>query len=117
MSCADFVAQSFALRTAAHLAHLSATSYAHHMALGDFYEALTDLIDRYAEVSMGREGRIRQFPSHVPPRSAPTDALTQYLTVVKEEMKDDRECQALYNILTEIEELTLRTLYKLKNLA
>lgn len=32
MSCPQFIAESMALRTAAHLAHLSSESYAQHVA-------------------------------------------------------------------------------------
>ena len=38
MSCPKFIADSFAIRTATHLAHLSSTSYSEHVALGDFYD-------------------------------------------------------------------------------
>lgn len=116
MSCPKFVAQSFAVRTATHLLHLTTKSYAQHAALGDFYEALTDLTDKYAEVYMGKEG-VPTFPSAVPPRGTPVEVLTDYLELVHDEMKEPREGQALMNILAEMEELTLRTLYKLKNLA
>ena len=59
MSCPQFIADSLALRTAAHLAHLSADSYSEHVALGEFYEALLDLVDSYAEVYMGLTQRVR----------------------------------------------------------
>lgn len=42
---AEFVARSFAVRTAAHLAHLQSRSYAEHVALGGFYDSLIDLVD------------------------------------------------------------------------
>ena len=40
MSCQTFVARAFAVRTAAHVAHLTTTSYAQHIALDEFYTAL-----------------------------------------------------------------------------
>lgn len=114
MSCPAFVAQSLAVRTAAHLLHLSSTSYAQHMALGDFYDALTDLVDKYAEVDMGLNDRIASFPSVTPPTGGPVPMLSAYLLAVRKEMREDHDSQALMNILAEIEELTAQTIYKLK---
>lgn len=62
MNCRQFIAKSLAVRTASHLLHLSATSYAQHVALGEFYDTMLGLVDRYAEVYMGKEGRIDNFP-------------------------------------------------------
>lgn len=116
MSCPEFIAQSFALRTAMHLAHLTTQSYAQHMALGDFYEGLTDLGDRYAEAYMGLEGRITSFPGVRPPAGPPDALLETYLGTVRDESGEGHESEALKNILAEIEELTARTLYKIQNL-
>lgn len=117
MSCQTFVARAFAVRTAAHVAHLTTTSYAQHIALDEFYTELLDLTDRYAEVAMGKEGRFSSIPSHQPPKGAIVEAIEDFRTVVIEELNDDDDCAALVNILTDIEELTLRTLYKLKSFA
>ena len=115
MSCPKFVAQSLAVRTATHILHLTSTSYAQHMALGDFYEGLVDLVDRYAEIHMAEAGVV-SYPSAVPPRGTPTAVLTDYLELVREEMADEATNKTKETILTEIEELTLRTLYKIKRL-
>jgi len=116
MSCPRFVAYSFAVRTAAHLAHLSSRSYAQHVALGDFYDSLVPLVDKYAEVYTGLEGKIPAYPQRDPPNhSDPIDLVDDYLAVVKAEAKEDEHgSQALLNILAELEELTAQTLYKLK---
>lgn len=115
MSCPDFIAQSFAVRTAAHLAHLTTRSYAQHVALDSFYSSLTDLVDKYAEVYTGLEQKIPTYPSVTPPNTTPEKLLTDYLMRVRAEIKaDDEGSQALLNILAEIEELTAQSLYKLK---
>jgi hypothetical protein len=116
MSCATFVSRAFAVRTAAHIAHLTTTSYSQHKALEEFYTELLDLTDQYAEVAMGREGQFSSLPSQVPPKGEIASTLEDFRAAVVEEMNDDADSAALVTILTDIEELTLRTLYKLKNL-
>lgn len=115
MSCPDFIAQSLAVRTAAHLAHLTSTSYAQHVALAGFYDGLLALIDKYAEVYTGLEQKIPRYPSVTPPQDMPAKLLSDYLLRVRKEIREDGEgSQALLNILAELEELTAQTLYKLR---
>lgn len=116
MSCPEFIVKSFAVRDAAHLAHLASTSYSQHMALGTFYSDLLDLIDKYAEVYTGLEGKIPAYPSIKALKyEKPIDLMDYYLALVKKESKDDEHgSQALLNILAELEELTAQTLYKLR---
>jgi hypothetical protein len=129
MSREIFITESFAVRTAAHLLHLSSKSYAEHMALDEFYNAIVPLVDKYAEVSMGMYGQIESWPAaKTIPKTTPIKLLEAYLKVVKNEQKDgddededegddDKDAddsQALLNILAELEELTAQTLYKLK---
>lgn len=113
MSCPNFIAECFALRTAIHLKHLSplpvgaAGTDALHRALAGFYEGLVELTDRYAEVYQGLNQIIKKYP--------PVAMLTDFLDVIREEYAEEGdESQALLNILAEIEELTARTLYKLR---
>ena len=116
MSCPRFVAESFAVRTAAHQAHLSTASCAQHVALDGFYSDLLGKVDAYAEVYMGLEKRIESFPNVTVPRGPIIPILEDYLDSVKAEFAEDHGSEALKNILAEIEELTARTLYKLRNL-
>lgn len=117
MSCPQFIAESFAVRTAAHFAHLSAKTYASHIALEEFYEGLLDEVDKYAEVYMGLTKQNTRWPgASVPASDDPEQLLRDYLETVRAEMAEDNDSQALLNILAEIEELTARTLYKLINL-
>lgn len=114
MSCPQFIADSMALRTAAHLAHLSSESYAQHVALGDFYTSLIDLVDQYAEVYMGTEGRIKSFPPVTPRAGNLISHLTAYLATIAGEQAEDGKNRALGNILDEIQALTAQTIYKLR---
>lgn len=116
MSCPKFIADSFAVRTATHLAHLLSTSYAEHVALGEFYDGLLGLVDQYAEIYMGLEKRITTFPKVGLPDDEPVQMLEDYLQLVVEEAAEDHGSEALKNVLAEIEALTARTIYKLVNL-
>lgn len=114
-TCPEFVSQSFAVRDAAHMAHLTSRSYAQHMALSDFYTGLTDLIDKYAEAYMGLEQEIPVYPRiKALDYEDPVELLEDYLALIRREMKGDADSQALLNILAGIEELTAQTIYKLK---
>lgn len=114
MNCRQFIAKSLAVRTASHLLHLSATSYAQHVALGEFYDTMLGLVDRYAEVYMGKGGRIDNFPAIMPPRSGAVELLSDYLGLIHEEQTGDATDQALANILAELEAVTSQTIYKIK---
>lgn len=116
MSCPEFIAQSLAVRTTAHTLHLTSTSYAQHVALEGFYTALVGLIDKYAEVYTGLEGRIPRYPVVKPPNDTdPIELLEDYLALIRDEVTEDEHAsQALLNILAELEELTAQSLYKLK---
>ena len=116
MSCPQFTADSFAVRTAIHMAHILTRSYAQHIALSEFYETLTDKIDAYIEVYMGLDHKIASFPDAPLPKGTPIEVLTEYLDMVTLEQAEDHSSEVLKNILAEIEELTARTLYKLRQL-
>lgn len=116
MSCLKFIATSLAVRTQAHLLHLSSTSYAHHMALNEFYEGMIPLVDKYAEVYMGLNGQVKFWPNPAPiERKDAVDLVEDYLELVQaEQEEDEEESEALENILAGLEELTAQTLYKLR---
>ena len=116
MNCPAFIARSFALRTATHLLHLSSTSYAQHIALNEFYDGLVPLVDDYAEVYMGLEGRIKSFPAVSPPTGEALELLETYLELIRAELAEDHDAESLKNILAGLEELTARAIYKITNL-
>lgn len=116
MSCPELVARAMAVRTSAHMAHLITSSYAAHVALQEFYEGIVELADRLAETHMGEMGLV-SFPSLKPPTGKPDAFLTEFLTAVQDEAKEEAAKPAKASILADIEELTLRTLYKLRTFA
>jgi hypothetical protein len=84
------------------------------MALGEFYDTITELTDKYAEVYMGLNDQVASWPKVSLPSGGPVPLLSAYLLQVRKEQKEDNDSQALLNILAEMEELTAQTLYKLR---
>lgn len=115
-ACAELVARCFAARTAAHFLHLRSTSYAEHVALDEFYTALVDKVDAYAECHMGVEGIFKQFPDvPVPLRLTPLQLLTELHTWVSDHReKCACETTELANLIDEILAVIDRAFYKLK---
>lgn len=122
-NCAQFIADSFAIRTAAHTAHLLTRSYAHHVALDEFYNDMLDKVDEYAEVAMGLDPDLKHIPNSKPPVfNTPVQLLQDYLQTINDHMgeydeDDEAEYAALANILAELQALTARALYKIQRLA
>lgn len=120
---AAIVAILFAAREYAHRAHLKTSSYSHHIALNEFYDAdeeedldVTDLADALAEVAQGKWGKL-DIPYVKPEQDLgnPANVLETYLHNILAEAHgcDNR---ALSAVVDQIEELFLGTLYKLKEL-
>lgn len=72
----ELVARCFAARTSAHIAHLCTDSFAQHIALGDFYDAIAAAADEFFECWMGvyRKTAVADFPAQ---RLATGDPVTQ----------------------------------------
>lgn len=115
---AEFIARAFAVRTAAHLAHLQSRSYAEHVALGGFYDSLVDLIDGYAEAYQGLFGLIKDYPATPAPTDAPLAVLVDFVDWVRSMRGALSQGEpALENVLDDITTLTAQTIYKLRFLS
>lgn len=114
----QLVARVFATRNAAHLAHWKTKSFAEHMALGSFYDDVIDKIDPLVEAYQGAFGLIGDV--EVKP-VAPNDIvalLTQDVRWMKTNADEiTKKVTALQNLLDNISETYLSTIYKLKNLS
>ena len=134
--CAELVARCFAARTLTHLRHLTTTSYAEHMALGEFYDAISSLADEFAECYMGIFGKfdIKDFPSVRLALNEPSiqviSDLRTWIAANREECceayddKDDEksesndvDCMELSSLIDNILVCVDKALYKLKFLA
>ena len=120
MKCADFVGTLFLARDVAHSVHLNTRSFAKHSALNEFYDSIVDLADKFAEAYQGRHGLIG------PISLMSAKKTTNIIEFLEDSLADiekmryevvEKTDTALQNIIDEIVELYLKTLYKLKFLA
>lgn len=117
---ADFVGTLFLARDVAHSVHLNTRSFAKHSALNEFYDAIVDLADKFAEAYQGRHGLIGPITLMSAKKTA---NILEFLQDSLAEVEDMRYkvCEktdtALQNIIDEIVGQYLSTLYKLKFLA
>ena len=120
MSCADFVGTLFLARDVAHSVHLNTRSFAKHMALNEFYDAIVDLADKFAEAYQGRHGMIGPITLMSAKKTGNILEFLQDSLADIEKMRYevcDKADTALQNIIDEIVGQYLSTLYKLKFLA
>lgn len=115
----DIVATLFISREQAHRAHLKTKSYAQHVALGEFYDAVVDLADSFAEVAQGTYGLLPDIPYKTPLKGAIDDVLEKHLDAI-EACKSNFSKPVdgpLLNLIDEMGALYAKTLYKLRNLS
>lgn len=115
----EFLATLFLTRELAHRYHLNTKSYAQHVALGAFYEELLEQIDGLTEAWQGKVGIIDiPIMNAKVKKEEPVYCLIEKLSYVentryKAAPKDDT---AIQNLIDEIVENFLSTIYKLENL-
>ena len=120
MSCADFVGHLFLARDVAHSVHLNTRSFSKHSALNEFYDAIVDLADKFAEAYQGRHGLIGPIELQ---QATKTNSVLEFLQDSLKSLEDmrykvcDKSDTPLQNIIDEIVGLYLSSLYKLKFLA
>lgn len=100
--------------TCAHILHLKTTSYAAHIALGEYYHEVEDLIDAWIEAYQGKYGVIEKYEDTFEQHE---DAL-QYMGMMNDWLANTRKAlpsdTELQNIVDEIVALIDSTIYKLK---
>lgn len=112
----DFVTKLLSARSAAHVAHWATKSYAEHVALNEFYDAITGLMDTFVEQYQGYYGRLMS-PKVA---SVEVDNIQSILDMQCDWFEAnryqicEREETALQNTIDEILRLYCTTLYKLK---
>ena len=110
----QFIGKLFETRDVAHLAHLKTKSYAQHIALGDYYDGLLDLVDSFTESYQGLYGllNLEVLKGIISDPIVLIEALYKYIDGNRSIFKES----FLQNVLDEIQQLNAQTLYKLKNL-
>jgi hypothetical protein len=133
-AAAALVARCFAARTSTHIDHLTTRSYAQHMALGDFYDAVATSADEFVECYMAIHGKLdsKDFPSIRPTPGGSLNTLTDLRTWIvenreevcepegdkdSENERDDVDCKELASLIDNILAVVDRAIYKLKFLS
>lgn len=104
--------------TVAHIQHLVAKTYAVHVALGEFYGEVGDLIDSFVESFQGKYGLLTNFPTSY---NVPSMEPIPYLESLKQEVQYYRQANGfpqdseLQNEVDNIANLINSTLNKLKH--
>jgi DUF1680 family protein len=120
MKAADFVGLLFLARDVTHSVHLNTRSYAKHVALNIFYERIVGAADDFAEAYQGRYGLIGPISLH---SAKKTTNVIEFLEDSLKEIEDarykvcDKDDSTLQQLIDNIIEVYLRTLYKLRFLA
>jgi len=106
--------------TNAHILHFQSLSYSQHMALGAYYDEVSDLVDGFVEAFQGKYGLLTKYQSDY---QLPDNNPVTYLTYLKEEVATLRRTSGfpqdseLQNEVDTIANLINSTLYKLRFLA
>lgn len=120
MKAADFVGLLFLARDVTHSVHLNTRSYSKHIALNIFYERIVGAADDFAEAYQGRHGMIGPITLH---SAKKTNNVIEFLENSMKQIEDarydvcDKDDSTLQQLIDNIIEVYLRTLYKLKFLA
>ena len=120
MKCADFVGILFLARDVTHSVHLNNRSFSKHEALNIFYNRIVGAADDFAEAYQGRHGLIGPITLH---SAKKTSNVIEFLEDSLAEIEDaryevcDKSDSSLQQLIDNIIEIYLRTLYKLRFLA
>jgi hypothetical protein len=120
MKAAEFIGLLFLARDVTHSVHLNTRSYSKHVALNIFYERIVGVADDFAEAYQGRHGLIGPISLH---SAKKTTNVIEFLEDSLKEIEDarykvcDKDDSTLQQLIDNIVEVYLRTLYKLRFLA
>jgi hypothetical protein len=120
MKPADFLGLLFLARDVTHSVHLNTRSYSKHKALNIFYERIVGAADDFAEAYQGRHGLMGPITLH---SAKKTSNIIEFLEDSLAEIEAaryevcDKTDSSLQQLIDNIIEIYLRTLYKLRFLA
>ena len=120
MKPADFLGLLFLARDVTHSVHMNTRSFSKHKALNIFYDRIVGAADDFAEAYQGRPGLIGPITLH---SAKKTSNVVEFLEDSLAEIEAaryevcDKTDSSLQQLIDNIIEIYLRTLYKLKFLA
>lgn len=120
LTISNLFSRLFTMRQMAHDYHLK-PELGNHLALGDYYDGILDLIDELFETYQGQYGLIEGYKTtidYVVDENI-AESLNSYLVIFNNDRNSliSKEDTHLHNICDEIVALTYRTLFKLKYLS
>lgn len=115
----ELVARVFAARNASHVEHWKTKSYAEHVALGGFYDAVVGQIDAVVEAYQGNFALLGKIDLTDP---EPNGSILQRLERDAAWIDSNRSkiaggVRAIENLVDALTETYLTTIYKLKHLS
>ena len=120
MKACDFVGLLFLARDVTHSVHLNTRSYSKHVALNIFYDRIIGAADDFAEAYQGRHGLLGPITLQ---SAKKTSNVIEFLEDSLKQIEDsryeicDKSDSSLQQLIDNIIEIYLRTLYKLRFLA
>jgi uncharacterized protein Yka (UPF0111/DUF47 family) len=120
MKACDFVGLLFLARDVTHSVHLNTRSYSKHVALNIFYDRIIDAADDFAEAYQGRHGLMGPITLH---SATKTSNIIEFLEDSLKQIENaryevaEKTDTSLQQLIDNIIEIYLRTLYKLRFLA
>ena len=120
MKCNDIMGMLFLARDVTHSVHLNTRSYSKHVALNIFYDRIVGAADDFAEAYQGRHGMIG------PISLMSAKKTTNVIEFLQDQLDEIEKCRyevvdksdsSLQQLIDNIIEIYLRTIYKLKFLA
>jgi hypothetical protein len=120
MKANEFLGLLFLARDVAHSVHLNTRSFSKHEALNIFYNRIIGAADDFAEAYQGRYGLIGPITLHSAKKTANIiEFLQDSLAEIEAARYDvaDKTDSSLQQLIDNIVEIYLRTLYKLRFLA
>jgi len=120
MKANEFLGLLFLARDVAHSVHLNTRSFSKHEALNIFYNRIIGAADDFAEAYQGRHGLIGPITLHSAKKTGNIiEFLQDSLAEIEGARYDvcDKTDSSLQQLIDNIVEVYLRTLYKLRFLA
>ena len=120
MTAAQLMGLLFLGRNVAHSVHLNTRSYSKHVALNIFYDRIIGVADDFAEAYQGRHGLIGPIAITAAKK---TTNIIEFLQAQLDEIEKgryevcDKSDSTIQQLIDNIVEVYLRTLYKLRFLA